>query len=144
VRIDSRTTNSRRGPIPLHRIGSAANQVGYHVVTHLALHQWFVEEDRPVPRFLFLHQPEQAYFPEDMPTGVRDATERLSDLDQERVRTLYTFVNDVTTNLGGSTQVIVVGHWNPAGVDWFSGARVENWRHGDALVPPEWQADKQM
>jgi DNA repair exonuclease SbcCD ATPase subunit len=41
--------NSRRGPIPLHRIGSAENQVGYHVVTHLALHRWFVEEDRPVP-----------------------------------------------------------------------------------------------
>ncbi len=131
--------NNRRSPIPLHRIGSAANQVGYHVVTHLALHRWFVEEERPVPRFLFFDQPEQAYFPEDMPTEIRDPTEQLSDLDQERVRTLYTFIKDITQGLGGAMQVIVVGHWNPAGVDWFPAARLENWRHGEALVPTEWR-----
>ena len=131
--------NDRRSPILLHRIGSAANQVGYHIVTHLALHRWFVEEERPVPRFLFLDQPEQAYFPEDMPAEVRDPTEQLSDLDQERVRTLYTFIKDITEQLAGAMQVIVVGHWNPAGVDWFRAARVENWRHGEALVPAEWR-----
>lgn len=131
--------NSRRGPIALHRIGSAANQVGYHVVTHLALHRWFVEEGRPVPRFLFLDQPEQAYYPEDMPAGEREPTERLTDLDQQRVENLYTFINDMTNELDGRLQVIVVGHWNPAGVEWFPNARVANWRHGEALVPPEWQ-----
>jgi len=143
VRLDVRdltvVANSRRGPIPLHRIGSAANQVGYHVVTHLALHRWFVEEDRPVPRFLFFDQPEQAYYPEDMPTGEREPTDRLTDLDQQRVENLYTFINAVTADLGGQLQVIVVGHWNPSAVDWFPAARVANWRHGAALVPREWQ-----
>jgi hypothetical protein len=75
-----------------------------------------------------------------MPSGLVEPTERLTDLDQERVRTLYNFINDVTKELEGRLQVIVVGHWNPTGVDWFPAARVANWRHGDALVPAEWQA----
>ncbi|MEO8709798.1 MAG: DUF3732 domain-containing protein, partial [Lacisediminihabitans sp.] len=48
------------GRRPLSRMGSAENWVGYHLVTHLALHEWFVAHDRPVPRFLMLDQPTQA------------------------------------------------------------------------------------
>jgi hypothetical protein len=131
--------NNRRSPIPLLRIGSAANQVGYHVVAHLALHRWFIEEKRPVPRFLFLDQPEQAYYPEDMPANIRDLEDRLSERDQAKVLTLYTFLRDVTASFSGALQTIVVGHWNPAGVDWFPEARVANWREGEALVPMDWK-----
>ena len=141
VRIDlpnlTVVANDRKGAIPLRRIGSAANQVGYHVVTHLALHKWFVEESRPVPRFLFLDQPEQAYYPEDL-LGVRDATERLPDLDQERVESLYRFVDDRVRELDGAFQVVIVGHWNPSSLPWFDDARVDNWRQGRALVPQRW------
>ena len=49
--------------IPMDRMGSGENWVGYHLIGHLALHSWFVEHARPVPRFLFLDQPSQVYFP---------------------------------------------------------------------------------
>lgn len=51
------------GPVPMARMGSGENWVGYHLIAHLALHHWFVERARPVPRFLFLDQPSQVYFP---------------------------------------------------------------------------------
>ena len=34
------------GPIPLNRIGSGENWVGYHVVALLALHRWFRDQNR--------------------------------------------------------------------------------------------------
>ena len=52
-------------PIPMDRMGSGANWVGCHIIAHLALHKWFASQARPVPRFLFIDQPSQAYFPED-------------------------------------------------------------------------------
>jgi Protein of unknown function (DUF3732) len=52
--------DSRDGLIPLERMGSASNWVGYHLVAHLGLHRWFTNQDRPVPRFLMLDQPTQA------------------------------------------------------------------------------------
>lgn len=130
--------NNRQSPIPLYRIGAGANQVGYHVVAHLALHRWFVEERRPVPNFLFLDQPEQAYYPEDMPTNLLDPNTALGDRDQQNVLKLYTFLRDVTEKLAGSFQTIVVGHWNPANVTWFPEVCIANWREDGALVPNEW------
>lgn len=35
------------GPLPLANLGSGQNWVGYHVATHLALHRFFVDQDRP-------------------------------------------------------------------------------------------------
>ncbi|QEH94044.1 DUF3732 domain-containing protein [Dermacoccus abyssi] len=32
------------GRVPLGRMGSAENWVGYHLVAHLALHHWFCDE----------------------------------------------------------------------------------------------------
>lgn len=49
------------GRVPLARMGSAENWVGYHLAAHLALHHWFVTHDRPTPRFLMLDQPTQAF-----------------------------------------------------------------------------------
>ena len=40
------------GPVPLYRMGSAENWVGYHVLAHLALHKWFRQKRRPVPAFI--------------------------------------------------------------------------------------------
>jgi len=31
----------------MSRIGSDENDVGFHLITHLALHQWFVQRSRP-------------------------------------------------------------------------------------------------
>ena len=53
------------GRTPLYRMGSGENWVGYHIVTYLALAKWFIEQERPVGRFIFFDQPTQVYFPSD-------------------------------------------------------------------------------
>lgn len=61
ARIDlgrlSVVVDTEEGPIPLERMGSASNWVGYHLISHLGLHRWFTSHQRPVPRFLMLDQP---------------------------------------------------------------------------------------
>ena len=51
------------GPIPMERMGSGENWVGYHLIGHLALHAWFAEHSRPVPRILFLEPALTSIFP---------------------------------------------------------------------------------
>lgn len=126
--------DTRQGPVELDRMGSAANIMGYHVTAHLALHKWFVEQDRPVPNFLVLDQPSQVYFPDDVRL-MED--EEISDEDRARITSLYELIRDVVAGLDGRLQVIVLDHANLA-QDWFQAAVVENWRNGHALVPHEW------
>ncbi|PYF99950.1 Protein of unknown function [Georgenia satyanarayanai] len=128
------TVSYRRpgGRVPLARMGSAENWVGYHLAAHLALHHWFVTKDRPVPRFLMLDQPTQAFFPEE----VVDATDD-EDADWGAVRRQFELLKDVVTSLGGRFQVIVCDHANLAD-DWFQDAVVDNWRNGVALIPDDW------
>jgi Protein of unknown function (DUF3732) len=42
-------TDTPAGPAPLFRIGRAANWIGYHLATHLALHRYMTHQSRPVP-----------------------------------------------------------------------------------------------
>ena len=121
------------GPIELARMGSQRNFVGYHLVAHLALHRWFIEHDRPVPRFVFVDQPTQPFYPDD----VRSASdEALADDDDIRVEQLFALLRDVAEQLC-DLQIIVPGHANRPEA-WFQERVVENWRHGKALVPQEW------
>ena len=70
-------------PVPLYRIGSAENWIGYHVASHLALHQSFIRHDRPVPRFLVLDQPSQGHYPSQRG---RQADAGTADADDQAVR----------------------------------------------------------
>ena len=63
ISINKLMADTPEGPIPMSRMGSGENWVGYHLIGHLALHKWFALQKRPVPRFLFLDQPSQVYFP---------------------------------------------------------------------------------
>ena len=75
--------DTAQGPAPLWRIGNAENWIGAHLVTHLALHRYFVRNNRPVPRLLMLDQPTQAYYPSEIgrQTGIPESDSRGS---QER------------------------------------------------------------
>lgn len=73
--------DTESGPIPMSRIGSAENWVGFHLVTHLALQRYFVRQERPVPRFLMLDQPTQAYYPSEV-----EQTGGVPSRDQDRGR----------------------------------------------------------
>jgi hypothetical protein len=119
----------------LLRVGSAANWVGYHLATHLALHKFFVEQARPVPRFLMLDQPTQAYFPSEreQETGKFEAEE-----DLDAVRRLFELMQQVVQELTPNFQVIVCDHAN-LDEEWFQEAvGVNNWRNGVKLVPLDW------
>ena len=125
------------GPIPMERMGSGENWVGYHLIAHLALHRWFVERHRPVPRFVFIDQPSQVYFPEDEDWDREDnGTVGISE-DREKVKRMYRLAHNVVQNLNGQLQVIVTDHVN-INEPWFQNCVVERWREGDQLIPPEW------
>jgi hypothetical protein len=120
------------GRVPLARMGSAENWVGYHLVAHLALHHWFVTRGRPVPRFIMFDQPTQAFFPEEIVDAADD-----ENADWEAVRRQFTLMRDVVLSLNGELQVIVCDHANLAD-GWFQEAVIENWRNGVALIPEGW------
>jgi hypothetical protein len=138
VRLDpSKLTvvaDTDQGPAPLSRIGSAANWIGYHLVTHLALHRYFTRQDRPVPRLLMLDQPSQAYYPSEVEQkeGVPEGEE-----DRAAVERLYDLMRSVTEELNPNMQVIVCDHANLA-ASWFQDAVVHNWRDGEKLIPDAW------
>jgi hypothetical protein len=122
--------DSETGPIPMHGIGSAANSIGYHLVTHLALHKFFTRQNTPVPRFLMLDQPTQAYY--------ESEEEKRSGKPSDRTAVLAMFrlMKDVVEELSPDFQVIVSDHADLS-EDWFADSVVHNWRD-DKLIPLSW------
>jgi hypothetical protein len=125
-------------PVPLHRIGSAENWIGYHVTSHLALHQSFIRHDRPVPRLLVLDQPSQGHYPSQRG---RQAEARSTDADDQAVRDLYKKMYDFVEENGGKFQIIAVDHADFA-EEWFTSSVVKDWRDQSkgkvGLVPANW------
>ena len=122
------------GPIPMPKMGSGETWVGLHLVTHLALHNWFFKKQRPVPQFLFLDQPSQAYFPPDTSAEtVRDEIE-VTNPDRQSVIRMFKLIVEETKNF----QVIVTEHADIR-EDWYQALVRENWWDGTLkLVPIEW------
>lgn len=118
-------------------IGSGMSWVGYHLTAYLALQEFFIETNRPVPSFIVLDQPSQAFFPRDRESG-GDLTE-LSDTDRENTRKLYRMMFDAVTRLDGQLQIIAFDHADFAD-DWFQASIIETWRDGTALIPSDWYA----
>ena len=85
------------GPVPLFRMGSGENWVGYHVLAHVALHKWFRQKNRPVPAFIIFDQPSQAHYPPE-----RDADgsiDILKDEDQTAVLQLFQLIRHAADEL---------------------------------------------
>lgn len=128
------------GPAYMDRgeIGSGMNWVGYHLTAYLALQQFFITRQRPVPHFVVLDQPSQAFFPPDRESG-GDLSD-LDDTDRENTRRLYELMRDVVTELNGELQIIALDHAD-FDDDWFAESVIERWRGGKALIPSAWLAD---
>lgn len=122
------------GPIPLNRMGSGENWVGYHVLTYLALHWWFRKRDRPVPAILILDQPSQAHYPAER--DQEGSLDPLDDKDRHAVQALFELMHRACQEIEG-LQLIVLDHAHLAD-DWFEASIVEEWRRGRFLVPPTW------
>ena len=74
-------------PVPLKQLGSGSNWVGVHLISYFALQQFFINANRPVPRFLFLDQPSQVYFPSELDE---------KQIDWNEVNKMYQFIIDRT------------------------------------------------
>lgn len=123
------------GPVPLFRMGSGENWVGYHVLAHLALHKWFRQKNRPVPGFIIFDQPSQAHYPPER--DAEGSLDLLSNEDQTAVLQLFKLISDAAAELAPDIQIIVMDHADLKR-DWFERAVVERWRKGQKLVPQSW------
>lgn len=123
------------GPVPMDRMGSGENWVGYHLIGHLALHEWFTERSRPVPRFLFLDQPSQVYFPPEK--DVDGSMAAVGEDDRRAVSRMFRFVFDVVEKLSPGFQVVITEHAD-INEAWYQDAVVERWRGGAKLIPDDW------
>lgn len=123
-------------PIPLHRIGSGENWVGYHLVTFFALHAHFIKNNRPVPRFIVIDQASQAYYP---PEDSDDAgsLEVIDNEDKVALKRLYKYIFDYSEKQGNKFQIIVLDHANPRDKK-FTAHITEEWRGKNALIPKSW------
>jgi len=121
------------GPVSMDCMGAGENWVGYHLITHLALHKWFTKKNRPVPRFLFIDQPSQVYFPADSDLKVAN----IKDEDRQAVATMYHLALDVVKELSPKIQIIITDHADLR-EQWFQECVIEKWREGNKLVPDHW------
>ena len=127
--------DSEDGPIPLERMGSGENWVGYHLITHFALHKWFVGKNRPVPRFIFIDQPSQVYFPPD--NDLNGTMENIKNEDRLAVARMYKLAFDVVEQLHPNFQIIMTDHADIA-EEWFQQCVIEKWWGDLKLVPDDW------
>jgi hypothetical protein len=127
--------DTETGPIPLYRMGSGENWVGYHVLTYLALHWWFRKRDRPVPGFVFFDQPSQAHYPAERDQDGK--LDPLNDHDRTAVSALFKLMDDGCNEIAQGFQLIVLDHAH-MNEDWFEKAIIEEWRQDRALVPAIW------
>ena len=121
--------------IPLNQMGSGANWVAYHLLIHFALHKHFVKANRPVPRFLILDQPSQAYYPPDKDTELKGKLATSSD--ETAVKQMYDFILSATKELAPHFQVIITDHAKLNYTE-FTECITEEWRNGEKLIPLEW------
>jgi flagellar biosynthesis chaperone FliJ len=133
----------------LSEIGSGSNWLSYHLAVLLALHQFFLSQNRsPVPAFLVFDQPSQVYFPKRVVARSDDQEDeeieeaQLRDEDVVAVRRAFEVMGRVALEAQGSLQLIVLDH---ASLDvWGDIAGVvglPEWRNGVKLVPMAWLDD---
>lgn len=123
------------GPVPMNRMGSGATWLGCHLIALLSLHDFFARKGRPVPRFLFLDQPSQVYFPAEKGRDVNDVD--VHDEDRLAVIRIFRLIMDVVQDVSPRMQVIITEHADIM-ESWYQETIAERWRNGVALVPFEW------
>jgi len=122
-------------PIGLAQMGSGANWVSYHLLIHFALHQHFIQSQRPVPHFLMLDQPSQVYFPPEK--DIDNTGEIKESADEVAVKQMFEFIIDTTAGMEGRFQIIITDHAFLK-TDKFREHVREVWRDGLKLIPEDW------
>lgn len=129
-------------PAPLDQIGGGENWLGCHLITYLALHKHFIEQNRPVPNFLILDQPTQVYFPSRESyramEGRGEAELNEANADIVAVKRMFNFLFDVCEALYPNLQIIVTEHANLTDTRFQQALVEEPWTGGRALIPESW------
>ncbi|HCL4447778.1 TPA: DUF3732 domain-containing protein [Clostridium botulinum] len=120
--------DKQQRPVPLKQLGSGSNWVGVHLITYFALHKYFINANRPVPRFMFFDQPSQVYFPSELDE---------KNTDWNMVYALYDFIIERVNELKGNLQVIIVDHADLKDKK-FRKLITEDWWHENNLIPEDW------
>lgn len=126
--------------VPMSRTGGGANHLAYHLSTILALHLFAAKNHRPIPRFLFIDQPTQVYFPSLQVYKNADGSvqKTVADADLNAVRRLFELLLKFAQEDAPGFQLIVTEHANLPD-QWFQDALVEQpWAKPPALVPEDW------
>lgn len=121
--------DTEKEQIFLKQMGSGANWVGSHLVSYFSLHKWLVNNDRPVPNFLFLDQPSQVYYPS-------SSDEQKTDMEQ--VKKMYEYMIKKTQELDGKLQIIIVDHVGQDEEFLQKYICEKWWGKGKALIPEDW------
>lgn len=124
--------DSTTKPVTLEEIGSGANWVSFHLLLLFALHKHFIQHKRPVPRFLFIDQPSQVYYPPEKNTNMVEVSS-----DDVAVRKMFDFIFNITEDLAPNLQVILTDHAF-LNTKEFQENTIEVWREGKKLIPDEW------
>ena len=111
------------------QLKSGSNWVGVHLIAYFALQHYFINEKRPVPRFMFLDQPSQVYFPSEL-------DEKKTDWNE--VHKMYQFIIDRTAELKGQLQVIIVDHADLKKNSFREFIRENWWPDDNNLIPNDW------
>lgn len=133
-------------PVPMSRTGGGENHLAYHLSALLALHQFAVKNNRPIPRFLLIDQPTQVYFPSEQVYQEADGSiqKTEADADLAAVRRLFELLHKFTQEDAPGFQLIVTEHANLR-ERWFQNALVEQpWTKPPALVPEHWPSEKSI
>ncbi|KZM50072.1 DUF3732 domain-containing protein [Labrenzia sp. OB1] len=135
TRLDTRrltvVSETQYGSIPLEDMGSGDNWVGCHVISHMALHDWFRAKNRPVPAFVVFDQPSKAHYPPEI-----DDLSGMDDDDRKSVVRLFRFMYE-KSEMDRPFQTIVLDHADEK-EEWFQASVIERWREGVKLVPDVW------
>ena len=123
--------------VALEKVGGGTRWVALHVIIHLVLHEYFATHGCPVPNFLFLDQPAQAY------SSYNNAISENST-DKPEPNTEYKKLIELITSVINQTpqfQVILTEQvdYGPEQT-WYDDHVVENWKKsGKRLIPEEWK-----
>ena len=129
------------GSVSMERMGSGENWLGCHLIALLALHKYFVEENRPVPHFLILDQLTQVYFPSDkFPQDQIFSEDSLTkDDDRKSLENIFDLIFNICEKLNPNFQIIILEHADLEKNQKFQNSLIEEfWSDGKALIPQEW------
>jgi hypothetical protein len=114
--------------------------MAYHIATLLALHEHFLSVSHcPVPQFLIIDQPSQAFFPERLPSRTKARDIKLGSDDVARVNLVFRALSEGVKRTSGRLQIVVLDHADENTWQGITNIHlVERWRAGKALVPADW------